>query len=329
MPRPTTSDVHVDRPLSNVSVAFIQSAEKFVAQRAFPRLPVQRQSDQLTTYTPADFRRTVAEIRAPGTRPRQKGYGLTRATYFCDQRALEHPIADETRRNADPEVDLERAGVELLVQDLLIQQELQWSTDFFSLGVWDTDIAGVAAGPAAGEVLQWNDATATPLSDLRVGIRSMEITTGFRPNVLVLHSKVFDDLQDHTDFTDRITGGATTGDPAMVTPELIARVLRIERVVVADASYNTADENQSASNSYILGRNALLAYAAPNPGPFTPSAGYTVVWRSMPGAEGLDSPVFRGRDDLAHKDVLQVFRAYDMLPVATSLGYFFSNIVAA
>src|ERR1017187_6613169 len=47
MPQPTLQDVHVNRPLTNISVAYLQEAAgvEFVADKAFPAVPVENKSD--------------------------------------------------------------------------------------------------------------------------------------------------------------------------------------------------------------------------------------------------------------------------------------------
>ena len=44
MPNPTASDVHVNRPLTNISIAYTQDASTFVADKVFPNIPVAKQS---------------------------------------------------------------------------------------------------------------------------------------------------------------------------------------------------------------------------------------------------------------------------------------------
>ncbi len=43
---PTQTDVHVNQPLTNISVAFMQSDAGFVARKVFPVVPVAKQSDR-------------------------------------------------------------------------------------------------------------------------------------------------------------------------------------------------------------------------------------------------------------------------------------------
>ena len=67
MPQPTSSDVHVDAILSNVSIAFMQEAYAFVAGRMFPTVNVLKQTDKYFTYSQADFFRDQVQRRADGT----------------------------------------------------------------------------------------------------------------------------------------------------------------------------------------------------------------------------------------------------------------------
>ena len=69
MPQPTLSDVHVNRPLTNISVAYSQEAAgvEFVADRAFPAIPVENKSDLYYTYKRGDFNRDEMQKRALST----------------------------------------------------------------------------------------------------------------------------------------------------------------------------------------------------------------------------------------------------------------------
>jgi len=49
--QPTSSGVHVDAVLTNISVAYIQNAMNFIAGRIFPTVPVTKQSDGYINLT--------------------------------------------------------------------------------------------------------------------------------------------------------------------------------------------------------------------------------------------------------------------------------------
>ena len=66
MTNPTLSQVHVDAILTNASVAYIQSADNFIANKVFPIVPVDKQSDLYFKYTKEDWFRDDAKVRADG-----------------------------------------------------------------------------------------------------------------------------------------------------------------------------------------------------------------------------------------------------------------------
>ena len=76
MTTPTNSAVHVDAALTNISVAFLQNANNFVAGRVFPNVAVSKQSDRYFVFDRGDFNRDEAEVRAPGTESAGGGYNL-------------------------------------------------------------------------------------------------------------------------------------------------------------------------------------------------------------------------------------------------------------
>ena len=55
MPNPTRSDVHVNAPLTNVSIAYVQDNNKFISSKVFPLVNVPKQSDLYFTYDQGDF----------------------------------------------------------------------------------------------------------------------------------------------------------------------------------------------------------------------------------------------------------------------------------
>src|SRR5262245_20694954 len=110
---------------------------------------------------------------------------------------------------------------------------------------------------------------------------AIEEQTGLRPNTLVLQRKVYDAVQDHPDFTDRVKYTSS----GSITPDILARMLDLDRVLIAGGVVNTAAEGQNASMSFIQGKHALLAYVNPRPEPEMPSAAYTFGWTELvPGA---------------------------------------------
>jgi hypothetical protein len=332
MSNPTRSDVHVDAPLTAISVAYMQDPAGFVADRVFPNVPVAKQSDRYFTYDRGDFYRDTMEKRAPGSESAGDGYRLDNTpTYSADVWALHKDIDDQLRSNADSPLDMDRDATNFLAQKALLSKESNFVSNFFSTGIWtgaSVDVTGVSASPAGNTVLQWNDSNSTPIEDVRTYADTVQGNTGYRPNKIVLGRQVWSKVIDHPDFTDRIKYGSSPGAPAIVTRQAVAAVWELDEVLVMEAVKNTAKEGQTATNSFVAGKAALLAYAAPAPGIMVPTAGYTFSWTGLFGAGPLGQRVTRIRMEWLKSDRIELEMAYAMKVVASDLGVFFTSIVA-
>lgn len=328
MPNPTAGDVHVNRPLTNMSIAFLQKAENFVAARVFPNIPVDKQSDLYFEYNRGDFNRDEAKLRAPGTESAGGGYRVTTASYFADVHAFHKDIPDQIRSNADMPLSQDREATEYVTHKALIRREKDWAAKYFATGKWTTDITGVDAAPATGEVLQWDDDSSTPIEDLEVGIQTILGSTGFRPNTLVVGSQVWSELKNHPDVVERVKYSSSPGNPAVVTKQSVAALLEIERILEMQAIENTAAEGLAAVHSFIGGKKALLVYAAPTPGIMTPSAGYTFSWNGYLGAGAQGNRIKMFRMEHLASDRVEIEMAWAQKLIAADMGYFFNSIVA-
>lgn len=323
---PGRADVHVDRPLTNVSIAFLQSQDKFIADRVFPVVPVAKQTDSYFEIPRGAFFRDQMEKKAPGAAPAQINWDHTTSTYRADIWALAAPMADEIRANYDSPLSADREMTELLTSQGLIRKERLWVGNYFATGIWTEERAGVAAAPAGTQFLRWDVAASTPIEDVRAGIRTVQASTGFRPNKMVLGREVYDALLDHPDIVGRLDRGQTSG-PAVVMRQNLAELFELDEILVMDSIYNSAIEGAADVIGFIGGKNALLVYAAPSAGLMTPSAGYTFSWTGLqPGGLGLN--MRRVRDERKLMDELIVQMAFDQKLISADLGAFFLDAVS-
>lgn len=326
---PTPGDVHVNTPLTNISIAFLQNANNFVATRVFPNIPVSKQSDRYYVYARGDFNRDEMRERAPATESAGGGYSLDNTpTYFANRFSFHKDIPDEVRANADAVLNPDREATAYVTHKALIKREKVWVSKYFSTSVWTYEKAGVSASPGAGQVLQWNDANSTPIEDVRAQKRAVAQSTGYEPNKLVLGRAVFDALLDHPDIIDRIKYGQTSGGPAMAGQDTLAKLFNVDEVLVMNAVENTAAEGQSASHAFIGGKAALLTYAAPAPGLMTPSAGYTFSWTGLLGSGAEGNRIRSFRMEALNADRVEIDMSFDSKLVSADLGAFWSTIVA-
>jgi hypothetical protein len=315
MPQPTQSQVHVDAVLTNMSVAYQQDANAFIASQVFPTINVAKQSDLYYVYDQGSFYRDQAQVRADGTESAGSGYGLSTASYSSQVYALHKDIGDQVRANSDAPLDPDMDATRFLTHQMLIRQERDWASNYFTTGVWDTD-----STPST----LWSASGSDPIGDIETGKNTILSNTGYLPNTLVLSYNAYSILKNHADFVDRYK--YTSADS--ISAELLARIVEVDRVFVMKGVYNSANEGASASYSQIGDKDALLCYVAPQAGLMTVSAGYNMVWTGVGGGLGTSTAVSRFRMDHLRADRIEIQSAWDFKVVASPLGYFFSNAVA-
>lgn len=338
MPNPTAGDIHVNRPLTNIAIGFMQKAEGFVADRVFPNVPVEKQSDSYFEYDRSDFWRDQFRKRAPGTESAGGGWKLSTSTYYAHVWALHKDIADQIRANTDAPINMDRDATNWLAMQGMISREVNWASNFFTTGVWKgvtggaQDVTGVSASPVGEEVLQWNDDNSTPIADIKAYSDRIWLLTGFRPNKLVIGRQAWTKLSEHPDIVDRIKYSSSPTNPTIVSRQAIAALMELDEVLVADGIQVTSPENPSFETSMttaaIVGKKALLVYANPAPSLLTPSGGYTFSWTGYLGAGAMGQRISRFRMEHLKSDRIEAEMAFDQKVTCATCGVFFNNIVA-
>jgi hypothetical protein len=320
MGQPSRSDVHVNKPLTNISVAYLQDQSGFISDKIFPNVPVKKQSDKYFIYDKDAWFRSDAQKRAPSTESAGSGYTLSQGTYSCDVFALHKDIDDDVRANADKPLDMDRDATMFVTRQMLMKREQDFKATYFKTSTW----TGSSTGGDITPTTKWGASGATPIDDITAQIDAMEGKTGFAPNTLVLPKDVWTAIKNSADFLNRVK---TTSDK-IVTIDLLARVLEIDKVYIAKAVQNTAIEGATAALSYLYTNAAMLVYAAPNPSIMQPTAGYTFSWNGRTGTQGQGQRVSKFRHDLIKSDRIEAEMTYDQKLVAADMGVYFTAVLS-
>jgi len=320
MAQPKRTEVHVDQPLTNLSIAYIQQADNFAADSIAPRVPVQKQSDKYPTYTKSYWMQNSARRRAPGTESAGSGYGIEWATYECEVWAVHKDLDDQTAANTDNPLDATTDAVNFVTEQMLIARESQVASTVFQASTW----TGSTTGADISVSTKWDDATSTPIEDVRTQAFNIREVTGRKPNLMVVGPEVFAKLADHPDILDRIK----YTQRGIVTPDLIAAVFDVDRFVIPFATRNTAEEGATGSYSFFWGKNAWLGHVAPNPGLRTPSALYNFIWTGYAGANAYGIGVDSFRMDELKAERYEAELAFDVKVVGADLAAYFTSVVS-
>ena len=325
MPMLTPSQVHLDVPLTNLTVAYAQEQSNFIADKVFGTVSVSKQSDKFYKYDREGLRHGDVKILAPRTEVNRVGMTLSTDNYFAEVRGLGMDFDEQTIANEDAMLEIRSQGAATVLEKILIDREVRWADTFFKAGVWGTETT-----PAN----LWSDYTlSTPIIDVTNARREMQLKSGgYKPNCMVVGKEVRDILINHPDILARLNGGATVANTALITDAKLAEIFEVEQFLVMEAVYNDAAEGLADNIGFIGGKHAMLAYKPGSMGLKTPASGAIFTWDSVPGVSGLGITVESFSDDALKRqqiaEMIQVKVCDDMKVIGADLGYFFDSVVA-
>lgn len=324
---PTANDVHVDSILTDIAVAYGQDLKNtYIADRAFTQVPVTKQSDKYNVWNKGDFFRSEMALRADGTRSAVSGQRLSQSAYYCDTYALSTTITDKQRANAKGETNLEDAKIRYLMHQALRKRDVQFAAVGFVTGVWTgtTEQTGVSGSPSTNEFKQWNDSSSTPIVDITEVIDAVRITCGKKPNIGIVNEAVFRALKHHADFLDRIKHTQT----GVVTADLIAEVLGLEQLLVAQAIQNTANEGATATMADVFGKNMAVIYRAPAATDDDATAGSIFSWSEFDGVTADGAAIRQWYEEPKQATYYEAEQSFDVVLTAADMGGMMLTAVA-
>lgn len=333
MPNIMPSDVHVNQPLTQLMVAYYQSSpNQWIADKVFPNIPVQQQTDFYYKMGRRSFLQTNARKRAPSTETPGTDWNFTKDTFMCETWGLHYDIEDQLRANADSNFTLDATGTDLITEQMLLRRELEWHSNFFKTGVWAADLTGIASGtPTADQFLRFDNTASSPIETFQKLRRAFHKRTGIRANFAVFGTDVWDALLLHPEIIERVK--YTQAIPGEIAPQLIANALQIRNIYVSEAVQAVdLDEELSADpvpdTEYVADPSSvLLGFAPPRPQKGIPSAGYTFSWNGYLGASAFGGRIKRFRMEPIASDRIEIEASFDFKIVAPELGTFLENAV--
>ena len=306
---PDVGSVHTDAILSNVSEMYRNA--KYVGLEMLPVVSVKKESDKYYKYnSKADRFRVPNNLRAPKSDSKTIDWKVTTDTYSCNEYALNDLIDDREKNNADKPLNLKVDTVEFLTDVNALAQEKR-VVDLL------TDETVLTNNTALTGTDQWSDAAnSDPVGDIEAGKEAIHGKIFRYPNTLLLGIEVYNKLKLHPDIIDLFK----YVQKGIITTEMLADLFGVEKVIIGAAGYNTANEGQTASYSYLWGKNAILAYVESKPGLKKFSLGYTFkVGKNRTRTARIETK---------HSDWYEVSQIQDEEIVSVDCGYLIQTAIA-
>lgn len=306
---PQLIDYQIDQVLTNMSVAY-QNGD-LIGTQIMPRVEVNGRTGFFYTFDKSKF--NIHDSRRTGTsRANRITNGMTKTAYGpLMEQSLEEPIEYEIRDTYpsphDARVDATESVTEAL--DLGLEQEIATLL---------TNTSNITQNVTLSGTDQFSDyANSDPFAVFQTGIDTIKAATGTTPNRLIIGYQVWSKLRHHPDLLGRMSVASVR----VLTTQMLADLIGVEEVMVGDAVYNTADEGQTPSLSYLWGKHALLAYVQSSPGIRKISLGYTLQVADARYVDRWDEPQVKA-------EFVRANDYYEAKLVAAEAGYLIKNAVA-
>lgn len=307
MPRP--SQVHVSKALENISIAY--KPQGLVAAEFSKVVPVMHETDTYFVYS-KDNLRVLSDTWADGDVANRSIWNLSTATYTLTRHGLRDLVTDRMVENADkavkPEVDT--------TEGLTGQLQLRMEYDLFSLINNKNNWANTTSLSSTQRWTQ-NTTLSNPITFVDSATVSIRRNSGQKANTVVMSDPTFRGAKEHVSIVDRIKYVSSNS----VTPDLLATLFNVDKVLVSGGVRNTADEGLTDALSDIATDTVMVAYVEQNPGLKKPSAFYTFQ------KEGATRPyqVRKYRDEEREGTWVEVSTFYQIKIVSSDCAYYIGD----
>jgi hypothetical protein len=309
--RPTTSQLHYDSIMQNISVLYRNNA--YIADLIAPLVTVLKQSDLYYIFDKADTFRNNAEYRASGTASTRQGFSVSTDSYNCKEIAISTALSDEDFKNADSVLRIETAKTNFVTDKILLKLESIIAALCCTYTNWGSNYSTPSN--------LWDDYdNSDPIADFETAIGTVEDSTGQPVNKVIISNDVWKKLKHHPQLLERLP----STNLKTATLDTLKGLIEVDNILVGKAMQNTAQVGGTASYSKIWTKDVWVGHVADSPALETPTALYTFVWP----VNGATRSVKRWRNEEIHSDIIEASMNFDCKVVGSDLGYLLDNVIS-
>lgn len=305
--------LHKDAVLSNLSIKYRNDA--MIWPLIMPLIKVNKRSDIYYVYNKEDSYKLVDDAMGATSVANEATWGVADQNYSVKDHGLGDWVSQAEIDNADNPLQPEIDTNDFLNMCLDVAQEKRV-----------VDIAFSAASYPSGNKTQLSGTSQLGGSaDDPIGVVETAVEACFqRANTLVFGLdawKVFRKLPEIVTAIKAMAG--VTLDSGRVSAADVAASLKVERVLIGRARYNSAKQGQTASYVRLWGKHIAALYVDPNPGIKSVTFGGTFT--ETPRYTARDFDPKRG---LKGSHYIRPAWNSDEKLIASDCGYFIEDAVA-
>jgi hypothetical protein len=281
----TGRDLHVDQLLTQVAINY--QPTDMIADQIAPIVPVAKETDSYPIFNRGEVFAIENTTRSRGTQANRVTRSISSAQYVAKNYALAYDMPIEDRANMDPafQFQTEAGQVRYLNDKLMLDYDRRVlalvrnnvNTSFVPSSSW------LAGGDPISQVLQ--------------AMEQVKATTAQMPNSILFGWRAWNWFRRNTNVRNMING--TNNGGGLIGREAAKGIFEVDRLLVAGAFYNPANEAQTATFSTVFPQDDVVVYFAPLTAAVDrPSYMYSFRWT----APELGSPMAAIRHEFASRE---------------------------
>jgi hypothetical protein len=277
------SNLHINRPLSDMVIKFDPMSIGFARNQFFPRKPVSNLSNQIRQIDRGQLLRPYPMTAGEGGKIGRVNFATgPTLTYNATVFALEARLDNVEMANADAELQYQLNQSQAPMLALMVGLE--------KLAITDTlrSTANLTQNTTLASNQYWNAYTSPksdPISDLTVACSRVASQVQKKANRLMMDHMTWSKLMQHPNVISRVLFN-TRGTGAVLTPAILEEILNpwLEpgSVIIYKARYNAGAEGEAESYKSFLGPDVIVSYVD-QPGPLSWGLGYEFAWNGLNG----------------------------------------------
>lgn len=297
----------------------------FVAAQVAPVLDVQLQADNPGKIEVEQLLKVGNTKRSPRSGYARGSWTFTTWSYATEEHGWEEPIDDRERAMYANYFDAEQIATLRAYNNVLLNAEMRVAALLFS-ATWTGGGASLYTDVGTTEWSQDNWATAEPIAQVEAASRYVRANCGYWPNAIVLNETKFRDLRQCAEVRERIVASGA-GSPAKasdITPQMVASVFNLDRIIVAGSNKDTATEGQSTVFGDVWGDYAMVCRVATSQDPREPCIARTFHY--TPDGSQIGGTVEQYREEQTRSDIIRVRHDVDEVVMYKEMGHLIGGI---
>lgn len=250
-------------PLTNISVRY--TSPEHIGEMIFPTVVVQKLSDRYYVFDKSNLR-LEETVKGDKSEANKGNYGISTGNYQIIPHSFEMLVTPGDIANADTAFSPMQDATEYCTDVIKTRLEYDIATNVMASSTYASTMQSTTGLP------YWNNSSGQVVSAVTSAKLKVAEQIGKLANTVVMDPYTLQGLRGNTTIRDQIK--YTSGES--ISTELLARLFEIDRVLVGNATRNSAVESITRSDSmgFMWSTGCAVLYVEPNPGLRKPTFGY-------------------------------------------------------